>query len=133
MVSNALYHLLVLTWGLRYFWKKRSIRKGCVEIEKWGMSLYFVMRFQENYMQSLSAYEGVLKALFSFILWLLNSSDLPSYGPNSRKRYSLRLLKICLGRSTPRVGSKDTPPLFYSLFDSFRWAPFSLAYNLCFS
>ena len=34
----------------------------------------------------------MLKALFSFILWLLNFSDLPSYGSNSRERYKLRLL-----------------------------------------
>ena len=27
---------------------------------------------------------------------LLNSSDLPSYGSNSRKRYTLRLLSMCL-------------------------------------
>ena len=37
----------------------------------------------------------LLKALFSFILSLLNS-DLPSYGSNSKKRCTLRLLSMCL-------------------------------------
>ena len=36
-----------------YFWKRGSIRKGCVEIEDWGTSVYFVLGFQENYMLSL--------------------------------------------------------------------------------
>ena len=31
-------------------------RKGCVTIEDWGTSVYFVLRFQENSMQSLSAF-----------------------------------------------------------------------------
>ena len=49
----------------------------------------------------------ILKALFSFIPWLLNFSDLPSYGSYLRKRYTLRLLSKCLGRSiTPIVPIK---------------------------
>ena len=100
VVNKTVYHLLVLTWGLRYFWKRGNIRKGCVEIEDWGTSVYFVWRFQENYMQSLSANKGILKALFSFIPWLLNFSDLPNHGSNSRKRYTLMLLSKCLVRST---------------------------------
>ena len=44
--------------------------------------------------------KGILKALISFIPWLLNFSDLPNYGSNSRKRYTLRLLSKCLVRST---------------------------------
>ena len=44
--------------------------------------------------------KGILKALFSFIPWLLNLSDLPNYGLNWRKRYTLRLFSKCLGRST---------------------------------
>ena len=44
--------------------------------------------------------KGILKVLFSFILWLLNFSDLPNYGSNCRKRYTLRLLLKCLVRST---------------------------------
>ena len=37
-----------------YFWKR--VRKGCVEIEGWGSSVYFVLRFQKNSMQSLPAF-----------------------------------------------------------------------------
>ena len=59
--------------------------------------------------------KGILKALFSFIPWLLNFSDLPNYGSNSRKRYTLRL---------------KSPQPFDTLFDSLRWAPFSLALHL---
>ena len=129
MVNNTVYHLLVLTWGLRYFWKRGNIRKGCVEIEDWGTSVYFVWRFQENYMQSLSANKGILKALFSFIPWLLNFSDLPNYGSNSRKRYTLRLLSKCLVRSTLLPTGVKVPPTLWYLFDSLRWAPFSLAYT----
>ena len=36
--------------------------------------------------------KGIIKALISFIPWLLSFSDLPNYGSNSRKRYTLRLL-----------------------------------------
>ena len=42
--------------GLRHFWKRGNIRKGCIKIEDWGTSVYFVLRFQENSMQSLSAF-----------------------------------------------------------------------------
>ena len=67
---------------MRHFWKRGDIGKGCVKIEDWGASVYFVLRFQENSMQSLSAFyflviKGIPKALFSFIPWLLNFSDLP--------------------------------------------------------
>ena len=46
--------------------------------------------------------KGILKALFPFLCfpWLLNFSDLPNFGSNSRKRYTLRLLSKCLVRST---------------------------------
>ena len=75
--------------------------------------------------------KGIIKALFSFIPWLLNFSDLSNYGSNSRKRYTLRLLSKCLVRSTlPPIGGKVPPP-FDTLFDSLRWAPFSLALHLC--
>ena len=96
--------------GLTYFWKRGSIREGCVEIEDWGTSVYFVFRFQENYTQSLSGYKGILKALFSFIAWLLNFSDLPNYGSKSRKIYTLRLLSKCLGRSIPSLSVVKSPP-----------------------
>ena len=106
---------------------------GLKEIEDWGTSLYFVLRFKENSMQSMSALvmKGILKALFSFIPWLLNFSDLPNYGSNSRKRYTLRLLSKCLVRSTLLPIGGKVPQPFDTLFDSLRWAPFSLALHLC--
>ena len=60
--------------------------------------------------------KGILKALFSFIHWLLNFSDLHNYGSNSRKRYTLRLLSKCLVRSTLLpIGDKVPPTLRYPL------------------
>ena len=45
----------------------------------------------------------ILKAHFSPIIpWLLNFPDLHRYGSYSRKRYTLKLLSLCLGRSSPR-------------------------------
>ena len=38
--------LLVLTWGLRCFWKRGNIRKGFVEIEDWRFSVHFALAFQ---------------------------------------------------------------------------------------
>ena len=66
----------------------------------------------------------ILKALFSFIPWYLNFSDLPSHGSNSEIWYTLWLLLMCLWRSPP-------PPPFDSLFSSLRWASFSLVVHLC--
>ena len=138
--------MLVLTWGLKYFWKRGNMRNGCVGIEHWGTSVYFALRFQENSMQSQSDFyfylfiylfiyflviKGIVKALFSLIPWLLNFSDLPNYGLNSRKRYSLRLLSKCLVRSTLLPIGGKVPQLSDTLFDSLRWAPFSLALQLC--
>ena len=61
--------------------------------------------------------KGILKALFSFIPSLLNFSDLPNYGSNSRKRYTLRLLSKCLVRSTLLpIGGKVPPTLRYPLW-----------------
>ena len=58
--------------------------------------------------------KGILKALFFFIPWLLNFSDLPNYGSNSRKRYTLRLLSKCLVRSILLpIGGKVHPTLRY--------------------
>ena len=116
MVNNTLYHLLVLTWGLRYFWKSGCIKKGCVEIKDWGTSVYYVLRFRENYMQSLCSYKGILKVLFSFVPWLLNFWF--AYGSKSRKDIvkvsrilsKIRLLSKRLGRSTPYLsGVKSLP------------------------
>ena len=67
----------------------------------------------------------ILKALFTFIPWLLNFSDLPNYGSNSRERYILRLLSKCLLRRTLlSIGLKSRQP-FNTLFQSLRWAPFN--------
>ena len=44
--------------------------------------------------------KGILKALFTFIPWLLSFSDLPNCDSNSRKWYTPRLLSKCLGKST---------------------------------
>ena len=115
MVNNTIYHLLVLAWGLRHFWKRRNIRKGCVRIEYWGTSAYFVSGFEENSMQNKSVcflivfIKGILKAFFSLISRLLNLFDLPNYGSKSRKRYSLRLLSECLGRSTLSLSEVKSP------------------------
>ena len=35
--------------------EKEGTSSGCVEIEDWSTSVYFVLGFQENFMQSLSA------------------------------------------------------------------------------
>ena len=106
------------------FWKRRNIRKGCIEIENWGTSVYFILRFWGNSLQSLFncffVIKQILKALFSFIPWLLNLSDLPNYGSNSGKRYTLRLLSKCLVRSILLpIGDKIPPTLQYSLW--FSW------------
>ena len=42
--------------GVEIFLKKREHQKGCVEIEDWGTSIYFLLRFQEDSMQSLFAF-----------------------------------------------------------------------------
>ena len=61
--------------------------------------------------------KGILKALFSFIPWLLTFSDLPNYGSNSMKRYTLRLLSKFLVRSTlSPTGGKVPPTLWYPLW-----------------
>ena len=61
--------------------------------------------------------KGILKCLYFFIPWLLNFSNLPNYGSNSRKRYTLRLLLKRLVRSTLHpVGDKVTPTLQYTLW-----------------
>ena len=61
--------------------------------------------------------KGIVKALFSFIQWLLNFSDLPNHGSNSRKRYTLRLLSKCLVRNTLLpIGGNVPPTLWYPLW-----------------
>ena len=43
-------------WPFAGFWKRGNMRKGLLEIEDWGTSVYLVSGFQENSMQSLSAF-----------------------------------------------------------------------------
>ena len=106
VVNSTVYHLLVLTWGLRYFWKRGNIRKGCVEIEDWGSSYNLYQGFRKIICKGCLIFncflviKGILKALFPFIPSLLNFSDFPNFGSNSRKKYTLRLLSKCLVRRT---------------------------------
>ena len=89
--NRGLRHLYALHWGF-----KKIICKDCLPF-----NCFLVIK-------------GILKALFSFILWLLNFSDLPNYGSNSRKRYTLRLLSKCLVRSILLpIGGKVHPTLRY--------------------
>ena len=101
---------MVLTWGLRYFWKRKNIKKWvcsnrglrhlctlCIEASKkfHAEPVCFFIVFW---------YLRFLKALFYFIAWLLNSSNLHSYGSSLRKTYTWRLLlPMHLGRSTPSI------------------------------
>ena len=133
VVNNTVYHLFVITWGLRYLWIRGNIKKGCFEIEDWGTSVHVVFEFRENFKKILFycflPIKRILKALFSFIPWLSKLSGLSSYDFNSKKRYTLRILSMCLGSSTLLFEVK--PSTFNSLFDCLRWAPFSLALHLC--
>ena len=94
----------------------RGLRHLCI--------LCIVLRFQENLfkvcllLNYFLVIKGILKTLFSSIPWLLNFFDLPNYGSNSRKRYTIRLLSKCLVRSTllPIIEGKVPPnPLILSL------------------
>ena len=80
---------------MKYFWKRGSIRKRV----RWNRGLRNLWGFKKilcSVFLFFAKYR-ILKALFSFIFWLLNFSDLPSYGSNSRKRYALRLVSMFLG------------------------------------
>ena len=128
--------MLVLTWGLRHFWKRGNIRNGCVQIEHWGTSACFVWRFQENSMQSLSAFELFFDykrncKSFIFVHSLIIGFLWFVYGSNLRKRYTLGLLqRVTWGAPSSWLGVNSPQP-FDTLFDSVRWAPFSLALQLC--
>ena len=113
--------LFVLTLMLRYFFKKRNIRKRvrgnwlrhfctfCITISRkvHANPISFLLFF---------GIKGSSKCSTSFIPWLLNSFYLPSYGPHSKKRYRIRLLSICLRKSIHCIGAK------VPTFDSLRWA-----------
>ena len=115
--------LLVLTWGLRYFWKTGNIKKSV----RWNRGLrHFYRGFEKItckacllfYFYCPLVIKRIIRVLFAFIPWSLNSSDLPSYGSNSRKRYTIRLLSLCLGRSTLPLWVKP-PSLLIALDGSF--------------
>ena len=87
-------HLYTLNWGFKKILCKICLLFNCFLVIK-----------------------GIIKALISFIPWLLSFSDLPNYGSNSRKRYTLRLLSKCLVRSTLLpIGGKVPPTLRYPLW-----------------
>ena len=74
-------------------------------MEHLGTSVHFVLvvlGFQENSM------------IFDFLIieFLLICQAMAQ---NSRKRYTVRLLSMCLGSSTLRVGGKAPPPLLVPL------------------
>ena len=107
--SRGLRHLCILCIGV--------LRKFCAKVYQLFNCFLVIKR--------------ILKALSSFIPWLLNFSDLPNYRSNSRKRYTLTLLSKCLVRSTLLPIGGKVPQPFDTLFDSLRWAPFSLVLHLC--
>ena len=92
---------LFWSWaGVEVSSKEGATEKGDVEIEDWYSSAHLLaLGFQEKLMQSMSAAFYCFfgdKEPYLLIPWLLNSSDLPSYGSELRKRYPLRLLPIRL-------------------------------------
>ena len=95
-LNRGLRHLCIYTlyWGF-----KKTLCKVCLLF-----NCFLVIK-------------GILNALFSFIPWLLNFSDLPNYGSNLRKSYPLTLLSKCLVRSTLLpIGGKFPPTLQYPLW-----------------
>ena len=49
--QHCLIPFVGLNLGVETFLKRmENIRKGCVTIEDWGTSVYFLLRFQENFM-----------------------------------------------------------------------------------
>ena len=120
--QHCFYHLLILTWVLRYSWTRGTIRKKSIEAPLY--TLYWV--FKEIICKACQlcncflVIKGILKAFFSFIPWLLNFSALPNYGWNSRKKYTLRLLSKCQVRSALlpigcKVPSNSTIPSSFPL------------------
>ena len=82
--QHCLMPFVASNLGLRHFWKKGNIRKGCVKIEDWGTSAHalywgFKKILCKAYLlfNCFLAIKGILKDLFSFFPLLLNFSDLP--------------------------------------------------------
>ena len=86
--NRGLRHLCILCIGVsRKFYAKACLLFNCFLVIK-----------------------RIVKALFSFIPWLLNFTDLPNYGSNSRWRYTPRLLSKCLVWSTLLPFGGKVPP-----------------------
>ena len=56
MVKNTVYYSVGSNEEGDIFEKERTSEKGCVEIEDWGLSVYFVLGFQENPINTLHLY-----------------------------------------------------------------------------
>ena len=129
MVNNTVwYHLLVLTWGLRYIWKRGNIRKGSVETEDWGTFVYFVLRYQGNSNQTLSAFncfliiKGILKAFFSFIPWLNNLNTLNIKYSAQQEQMKVQVLETCecSGQISPNSCHFWNKSVFLQIFEKFQ-------------
>ena len=120
VVNNTVYHFVGPDLEVQIFLKKREHhKKGLLKqrTEAPLHTLYWGFKKTPSKACLLFCFlliRRILKALFSFILWLLNSSDLRSYDSNSRKRHTLRSLRMCIGKSIPRIGGK-APLLLFSL------------------
>ena len=106
--------------GVETFLKKMEHQKK-ITIEDWHLCILCTeVSFLCNACLLFNCFlviKGIRKALFSFIPWLLNFSDLFNYGSNSRKRYKPRLLSKYLVRSTLfPTGGKVPPTLQYPLW-----------------
>ena len=86
--------LLVLTWGLRYFWKRGASEKGCVEIEDCGTSVHFVLGFQEN-----SIYTLHLRFSYDITKWCKVYTKTNSWFQKSHEEFG-QLQKNC---GSPKV------------------------------
>ena len=99
--------------GVEIFLKKREHQKRM----RWNRGLRHlcilcigVSRKFYLFLNCFVVIKVILKALFSFIPWLLNFSDLLNHDSISRKIYTLRLLPNRLVRSTVlHIGSKVPP------------------------
>ena len=95
--AQEIYHFVAPDRSLRCSWKREDNKKR----GRWNRVLRhlctLILEFQETFMQRLCAFL-FLFLVFSFISWLLNSSNLLSYGSKLRRRYTLSLLLMWLGK-----------------------------------
>ena len=117
MVGNQHYNRLQFYWfwlGSKIFFKREwELNKRCFKIVDWSTCCTLLFGVEEIYMQNLSGF-------LSFFWWqkviTFKSSvdlyfhpliiDLPSYGSESRKRYTLMLLLMCI---KARRSTNDLP------------------------